>query len=250
MHCLPLIKKTKRDFRLNSMLRITYRLPNITRRPKRAMTLTQTFCLSIPTILLSTTPFIFSLLLCTRTLTLIVVDSSSFKTEEFIHKMAISLKNCQVKQQNHSLLANCTNSALSSDNFVSLFDTLSVPLSLGSTVPFGRPSASFGNSFILSLCLTITTTSQSDPVQTTTPEGVLSQCWCRERSGQSRSSQGYMACCGCHEISIALCYPQEVFCRDQEKSRINRSCLCRLEEELSEITVKQELKTKKLNSDD
>ena len=52
------------------------------------------------------------------------------------------------------------------------------PLFLGSTVPFGRPSASSENSFILSFCLTITTASLSDPVQNTTPEGILSLCWC------------------------------------------------------------------------
>ena len=36
-------KKTNTDFWLNSMLPITYRMPNITRGPERAMLLTQTF---------------------------------------------------------------------------------------------------------------------------------------------------------------------------------------------------------------
>ena len=53
-----------------------------------------------------------------------------------------------------------------------------VHLSLGSTAPFNRPSASVENNCILSCCLTITTASLSDPVQNTTPEGVLSSCWC------------------------------------------------------------------------
>ena len=57
-------------------------------------------------------------------------------------------------------------------------DILSGPLFLGYNVPFGRPSASFENSFILSFCLTITTASLSDPVQNTTPEDILSLCWC------------------------------------------------------------------------
>ena len=34
------------------------------------------------------------------------------------------------------------------------------------------------NSFIISFCLTLTTESLSDPVQNTTPEGILSKCWC------------------------------------------------------------------------
>ena len=43
LHCLPIIEKTKTEFRLNSMLLITYRMSNITRGPKPAMTLTRTF---------------------------------------------------------------------------------------------------------------------------------------------------------------------------------------------------------------
>ena len=38
----------------------------------------------------------FSVFLCNRTLTVVVVDSS-FKIEEFLHKMVISLKNCPVE---------------------------------------------------------------------------------------------------------------------------------------------------------
>ena len=123
----------------------------------------------------SSTAFEISLFLrsSVRRLTLVVLDSL-LKIEKILSEMAISLKNCRVKQQNHSLLANCTNSALSSDNFVSLFDNLSVHLSLGSNASFGRPSASFEYSFILSLCLTTATAFLSDPVQNTTPEGVLS----------------------------------------------------------------------------
>ena len=115
-------------------------------------------------------------------------------------------------------LANCTHSSFSSHYSLWMLNILSVHLSLASTVPFGRPSASFENSIVLSFCLTITTASLSDPVQNTTPEYVLSLCWCHERSEQSHSSQGYMAWCGCHEILIALWYTQEVLCRDLSMS--------------------------------
>ena len=53
--------------------------------------------------------------------------------------------------------------------------------------------------------------------------GHMAWCGCHERSNQSRSSQGYMAWCGCHEILIPLCYPDEVFCRDQKTVWIQNS---------------------------
>ena len=56
--------------------------------------------------------------------------------------------------------------------------------------------------FILLFCLTIPAVSLPAAVQNTIPKGGLSQCWCHERSDQSRSSQGYMAWCGCHDILI------------------------------------------------
>ena len=46
----------------------------------------------------------FSLFLCSRALTLIVGDSSSFKIEEWRQKMAISSKNGRVEQKNHFFL--------------------------------------------------------------------------------------------------------------------------------------------------
>ena len=84
----------------------------------------------------------------------------------------------RVKQQNHSFFANCSNCTLNSHYSLLLLDTLPIHLPLDSTAPFDRPSAAFEKSFILSLCLTITTASLSDPVQNTTPEGILSLCWC------------------------------------------------------------------------
>ena len=74
-----------------------------------------------------------------------------------------------------------------------LFSSASVSLFHRTSAPFGRPSASFENSFIY--CLS------TRSVQDTTPCGVLSSGGCHERSEQSRNSQGYMAWCGCHEIS-------------------------------------------------
>ena len=63
-------------------------------------------------------------------------------------------QNWSVARNNHPLLANGTDSALSSHYSLWLLDILPDHLSLGSTAPFGRPSASFENSFILSLLLT------------------------------------------------------------------------------------------------
>ena len=85
------------------------------------------------------------------------------------------------------------------------------------TAPIGRPSAflhcffyslpvSHSFLFILSFCLTMSTVYQSTAVEDTTPDGVIvSQCGCDERSEQSRSSQRYIAQCGCHEILIQRC---------------------------------------------
>ena len=108
--------------------------------------------------------------------------------EEFLHKMAIALKNWRVEQKNHSFLINWPVCALSSQHLFRLNAVLSVHLCisislprllsfLGPTAPFGRPSASlqFLHSLILphyayliSLC----------SVHDTTAEGVLSLCWC------------------------------------------------------------------------
>ena len=102
----------------------------------------------------SSTALKISLLLSSpvRRVNLVVVDLL-FKIEEFLREMAISLKNCRVKQQNQSFGANWTDWTLSSHYLLWFSDNLSVHLSLGSTAPFGRPSASSENSIILSLCL-------------------------------------------------------------------------------------------------
>ena len=68
----------------------------------------------------------FSLFLFARTLTLVVVDSSSFKIEEFLDKMAISLKNCRVEQNNHSFVPNWSDRGLSSQHLMTVEADLSV----------------------------------------------------------------------------------------------------------------------------
>ena len=76
-----------------------------------------------------------SIFLFTRTLTLVVVDSSSFKIEEFLHKMAISLKNCPVEQKNHSSLIRWHDLPFSGDHRLRLLDILSVHLCNSVSLP-------------------------------------------------------------------------------------------------------------------
>ena len=66
-----------------------------------------------------------------------------------------------IEQRNQSFLANWTDWTLSSHDSLWFLDNSSDQLSLGSTTPFGRPSASFENSFTLSLRLTIRAVSLS-----------------------------------------------------------------------------------------
>ena len=118
-----------------------------------------------------------ALFLFTRTLTLLVI-ASSCKIEEFLHKMAISLKICRVEQKYHSffawymvcpsVLSICSGSLLSS-----LFICSSLSLVLSSTAPFGRPSASRKNSlFYYACCISLRSS------QDTISEGVVSKYWC------------------------------------------------------------------------
>ena len=76
----------------------------------------------------------FSLFLWSRILTLIVVNSS-LKIEEFFHKMAISLKSGQVKQNNRSSLANWTNWTLSAYYLLWLLENLSYHLCIPVSLP-------------------------------------------------------------------------------------------------------------------
>jgi hypothetical protein len=111
------------------------------------------------------------------------LTSSSFflpaailQIEEAVHKMVISFKNCRVNPQMHTCMI--------------IYASLCLLHSF--TTPFDRPSASL-ESFHSPRPPHYYSASLHAAVQKTTPEGVLSQCWCHERSEQSRSSHGYMA---------------------------------------------------------
>ena len=134
-----------------------------------------TLFLTIP-FLFSLTSYNFSLLLFTRTLTLVVVDSSSFKIEECLHKMAICLKHCRVEQKNHSSLARWHDLPFSGDHFLRLLDILSVDLDTSVSLPQSKTrlqKAFSPNASALSL-------------------------W------HSLPLRGYMVGCGCHDILIPL----------------------------------------------
>ena len=90
-----------------------------------------------------------------------VVIAPSFKIEEFLDKMIISLKNCRVEQNNHSFLANWSDWGLrlEADVSVHLFLDCTFPRRLLDGL---RPPST---SLILSLRLTM-------------PAGPLSECWC------------------------------------------------------------------------
>ena len=140
--------------------------------------------------------FCFSLFLYNRSWNLIVVDLS-IKIEEFLHEMAIVLKNGRVKKNNRfPLLTDLIERSvlIICDEFRTFYLLICISLSLfhRSTAPFCRPSASldFLHSFTprhYPYCSSLRS------VQNTTPEGVLSSCGCHERSEQSRSSQEYIA---------------------------------------------------------
>ena len=91
--------------------------------------------------------------------------------------MAISSKNCQVEQKNYSLLANWSDWALIFQHLLRIEADLSVHLTLSSTTPCGRPSASL--EYLDSLILPhYHSASLPAAVQNTTPEGVSFKCWC------------------------------------------------------------------------
>ena len=134
------------------------------------------------------------------TFTLFVIHILWFIINQYLHKMKIFMKNWTVEQKNHCLLVNWPSSALHSKTVFRLDAVLpgdlciSVPNPLllyffGSTTPFGRPSASLEFRHSLAPPLSVCYISICS-VQDTTPEGVLSLCWCHDRSDQSRSSQG------------------------------------------------------------
>ncbi len=112
-----------------------------------------------------------------------------------------------VKQQNHTFLANWTDSALSSHSLLWLLASLSVHISLDSTAPCGRPSASL--EFLPSLtlphydyCISLGSVPKHNSRRRSLSMLVLS-------NSDTQNLNGYMGWCGCHEILIALYYSQK-----------------------------------------
>ena len=114
-------------------------------RDNKLIPMSERVCCGYPWMLVHWICLCFSLFLCTRTLSLIVI-TSSFKSDGFPHKMIIYLKNCWVEQTNHSFLANWPDWGLSSPHSLKLKADLTfylcIPRLHSFTTPFGRPSAS------------------------------------------------------------------------------------------------------------
>ena len=148
---------------------------------------------------LSSTAFEIYLFLCFSVwkLTLVVL-SSPFKVEEFLHKMAISLKNCRVEQKNYSSLARWHDLPFSADHLIRILDILSADLDTSTSL----------------------LQSKTRLQKAFSPNAGALSLW-------HHHLNGYIRWCGCHEILTALCYTQEVFCPDQEKSQGNRNFVSR-----------------------
>ena len=165
----------------------------------------------------------FSAPLCEGWLRLFLMRCSEL--ENFTEKWQSLSQIWTVTAQNQSFLANWTDWGLSSHYSLLLLHNLSVHLFLGSTVPFGRPSASFENSFILSFCLTITTASLSDPVPNTTPDLVLSKCWCSLTLTHSLPQWVYGMVRVPRDLDCTLVLWKEVFCPYRKKCQVELNFL-------------------------
>ena len=118
------------------MIRETLRDDNQIRiRDKQTKILmSERVCCDDPWMLVHWICLCFSLFLFTQTLTLLVI-ASSFKIEEFLHNMAISLKHCPVEQNNHSFLARWHDWPLRYDHSLRLVDIWSVHLCIPVSLP-------------------------------------------------------------------------------------------------------------------
>jgi hypothetical protein len=169
-----LFKETKIDFELNSMLLITYPMPNIMRGPKQAMTLTIT-------IHINTNLSFLAFRLYSN------VDSG---------RSWFVVQSWRTALQNGNLLEECpswrdefffpckmtwfAHQWWSFARTLGYFVCCSGHLCLSSIVPL-RPLVGLrppSNSFIMSFRLTMPVTSLPGAVQDTTPEDALSSCWC------------------------------------------------------------------------
>ena len=133
-------------------------------------------------------------------LTLVVVDSPSFRSEEFLHKMAISSKNYRVKEQNHSFLTDWTYWMFSSDYLLWLLDNIAWPsvhpclfstVSLRPLVGLRPPSKIPSFSHSASLRLTMPAASASVLYKIQLQESVLSSCGCSLSLWHSPPQQAY-----------------------------------------------------------
>ena len=153
---------------------------------------------------LSSTAFETSLFLCSSVwmLPLAVLDLS-FKIEEFLHKMAISLSELKSwTAQSFFNLVGWPDWTLSSDPLLWFLSILSVHLCISSSVLLLllRPLVGLrspSNLFILSFCST-----SPAAIQDTTPCDVLSQWWSSLSHSDTHNLNGYIVRCGCHEILI------------------------------------------------
>ena len=144
----------------------------------------------------------FSLFFCSRTLTLIVVDSS-LKIEGCLHKMAMFLKSGRVRQNNHSSIAKWPDRALSSQHLRRFLGILSFHLCIPVSLPpfqcalrsaFGllRPSA-FSHS--TSLCLLYLYVLSKTQLQE-----AFSHLMLVLFHSDTHHLNRHMARCGCHEM--------------------------------------------------
>ena len=147
----------------------------------------------------------FSLLPYTRTLTLIVVDSS-LKIEEFLHKMAISLKSERVKQNNHSSLAKWPDRTFSSQHLRRFLGILSVHVCIHVSLPphhcallsaFGLPRLP---SFSQSASLCLLHLSLFCPRHNTRKRSLFMRVLSHS---DTHHLNRHMVGCGCHEILIS-----------------------------------------------
>ena len=130
------------------------------------------------------------------TLTLVVLDSS-FKIEEFLQKMAISLKSRPVEQENHSFLANWPDWALICQDLRRLFAVLSVHLCISVSLPrfpWFHCALSRFPSFSHSACYC----PRYNSLGLSLLMRVLSH-------SDTHHLNRYMVWCGCHEILILCC---------------------------------------------
>ena len=169
-----------------------------------------------PSMLVNWTCLCFSVFLCSGTLTLIFVDSHSksknsstqwqslWRRNEWYRIIILPWADDMIASQLRSFAQTLVYFV-----WLTLHSCLSSSVPLHPLVGLRPPSkiaqlsqfVSHSFSFILLFYLTMPTVFHSAEVEDTTPEGVLSSCWC-SLTLTLATSQGSMGWCGCHEILI------------------------------------------------